>query len=136
MTCNIPAKQEYCLRKPFREANFYTVCSITNERKESAVSENKKTDISVCGTDCSACYCYGKMCNGCNACAGKVFHAPEGKACAIYECTVNRMGYKNCGACSKAPCEIWMKTRDPKYSDEEFNENVRMRMAALKKADN
>lgn len=100
------------------------------------MSENKKSDISVCGTDCSTCYCFGKMCRGCNACAGKVFHAPEGKACAIYECTVNKMGYKTCGECSQAPCEIWMKTRDPKYSDEEFDQNVRMRIAALKKADN
>lgn len=37
--------------------------------------------ISCCGSDCSACYCYGKMCKGCNAECGKVkvFHAPEGK---------------------------------------------------------
>ena len=34
---------------------------------------------------------------------------------------------------SEAPCDVWMKTRDPKYSDEEFAENVRVRMDALKK---
>ena len=45
--------------------------------------------ISVCGADCAACYCYGSMCNGCNEAEGKVFHVPEGKACTIYECTVN-----------------------------------------------
>lgn len=33
--------------------------------------------MSVCGTDCSACYCYGEMCSGCSACEGKVFHAPR-----------------------------------------------------------
>lgn len=30
-----------------------------------------KLNISVCGTDCSACYCFRKMCNGCNSCEGK-----------------------------------------------------------------
>lgn len=87
--------------------------------------------LSVCGTDCKACDCYGNMCMGCNACEGKVFHAPEGGACPIYDCTVNRKGLKHCGECSDAPCEIWMHTRDPKYSDEEFAESVRARMQAL-----
>lgn len=30
------------------------------------------------------------------------------------------------------PCEIWMKIRDPQFSDEQFEENVRMRTEALK----
>jgi len=64
--------------------------------------------------------------------SGKVFHVPECKACAIYDCTVNQKQFKNCGECSKAPCEIWMKTRDPKYSDEEFAENVKTRIQALR----
>ena len=34
-------------------------------------------DLSVCGTDCSTCYCYGEMCTGCNECGGKVFHVPD-----------------------------------------------------------
>ena len=57
----------------------------------------QKDLISVCGTDCSVCYCFGKMCNGCNSCEGKVFD-----------------------------------TRDPKFTDEEFNENVAMRVKTLK----
>ena len=94
--------------------------------------ESKASDISVCGTDCTACYCYGNMCTGCNACRGKVFHATEGSTCAIYECVKSSKNFRHCGECSKAPCDIWMNTRDPKYSDEEFNENVRMRMDTLK----
>lgn len=93
--------------------------------------KTRQDGLSVCGTDCSACGCFGSMCTGCNACEGKVFHSPEG--CAIYDCTVNGKGFRHCGECEAAPCEIWMKTRDPKYSDEEFAENVRMRMEALKK---
>lgn len=95
--------------------------------------DSEKTNISVCGTDCSTCYCYEKMCVGCNECQGKVFHAPEGKVCAIYDCTVNGKSLNNCGECSEAPCEIWMNTRDPKFSDEEFAENVKARIQMLRK---
>ena len=89
-------------------------------------------NLCVCGTDCSACYCYGKMCSGCNDLKGKVFHVPEGKACAIYDCTANQKKLKSCGECVEVPCDIWKKTRDPKYSDEEFAENIQMRIQALK----
>lgn len=94
----------------------------------------KQALISVCGTDCGACYCFGKMCNGCNPCEGKVFHAPEGKACPIYECVRNDKGMPDCGACEEVPCKIWYCTRDPKFSEEEFQKNVAMRVQALKKS--
>ncbi len=81
---------------------------------------------------CRTCYCYRTMCTGCNACSGRVFHVPEGKACAIDDCVVNGKGMKDCGRCGEAPCSTWMNTRDPKYSDEEFAENIRMRREALK----
>ena len=86
--------------------------------------------VSVCGTDCSACYCYGNMCSGCNACKGKVFHSMEG--CAIYKCVVEDRHLKNCGKCKELPCGIWTATRDPKFSDEEFEKNVASRVQALK----
>ena len=89
--------------------------------------------ISVCGTDCSACGCLGDLCQGCNECEGKVFHAPEGKACPIFECARNERGMHDCGKCAELPCQIWMRTRDPKHSDEEFEANVAMRVQALKK---
>jgi catechol 2,3-dioxygenase-like lactoylglutathione lyase family enzyme len=87
------------------------------------------SNISVCGTDCSTCGCYGTMCSGCNACEGKVFHAPEG--CAIYRCTIGEKHLKNCGECKEAPCSIWRNTRDPKYSDEEFEQNIAARMQSF-----
>lgn len=58
---------------------------------------------------------------------------PEGTVCSIYDCTVNNKGFGNCGECSESPCEIWMKVRDPKFSDEGFAENVSIRIQALKK---
>lgn len=88
--------------------------------------------ISVCGSDCSACYCYGNVCNGCNEAEGKVFHMPEGEVCPIYECTVITNRYGHCGECEELPCHIWRSTRDPKFTDEEFEENIRERVANLK----
>lgn len=89
-------------------------------------------NISVCGTDCGTCDYFGKMCKGCNDCEGKVFHAPEGKACPLYECVRNDKGMQNCGQCKEAPCRIWYSTRDPHFSDEEFEKNIQMRIQTLK----
>jgi Fe-S oxidoreductase len=40
--------------------------------------------------------------------------------------------YNHCGKCEKAPCDIWRSTRDPKFTDEEFEENIRERITNLK----
>ena len=87
--------------------------------------------LSCCGTDCSKCGCFGSMCNGCNEIAGKVFHAPEGKACPIYACSVNKHKFASCAECSELPCGIWKETRDPSFSDEGFAQNVKERVANL-----
>ena len=80
--------------------------------------------ISCCGSDCSTCYCFGDMCKGCNAVCGKVFHAPEGKECPIYSCCKIQNRFQSCGACDKLPCELILKTRDPRMSEEAFLKNV------------
>ena len=88
--------------------------------------------ISICGLDCSECYCYeAKMCTECNTCKGIVFHT-GGKECDIYHCCVTKHGYKNCLSCKDIPCDIWKKTRDPKYTDEEFERTIKERIVTLK----
>ena len=87
--------------------------------------------LSVCGTDCSACYCRD-MCAGCNAACGKVFHMPEGKACPIYACCVNKHKYATCASCAEMPCDLWRAARDPSYSDEQFEASIWERVANLK----
>lgn len=90
--------------------------------------------ISICGSDCSACYCYAAdMCKGCHASKGMVFHCPEGEACAIYHCCVTEHGYLNCSECDQIPCALWRQTRDPKFSDAEFERNIEERIAMLQK---
>lgn len=89
--------------------------------------------LSCCGTDCGTCEYYGNMCKGCNESLGKVFHAPEGQACAIYECAVNQKKQKGCGECGSVPCDIWRKTKDPSFSEEEFEQNIKERIEKLRK---
>ena len=88
-------------------------------------------NISVCGSDCLKCYCYeSEMCTGCNTVKGKVFHC-GGDECAIYHCC-GEHGFVNCADCKNVPCEIWRNTRDPRFSDEEFEKNIAERIALLK----
>ncbi len=95
------------------------------------MTENK-LNLSCCGTNCAVCSFYGGMCAGCNECEGKVFHAPKGSACRIYECSVQKNGYENCKDCAKLPCDIWKATKDPSMSDEEFENSIRERINNLK----
>lgn len=88
--------------------------------------------VSVCGTDCKKCSFYGGICKGCNASDGKVFHAPDGKACPIYACCANKKKYTACGYCREAPCEIWGMTRDPSMTDEQFENSIQERIDQLK----
>ena len=94
-------------------------------------SANLNESVSCCGTDCKKCEYDGTLCKGCNESQGKVFHAPEGQACPIYECSVNQKNLKGCGACDQVPCNIWRETRDPSFSDEKFEKNIRERVERL-----
>ena len=97
------------------------------------MSEEQEHRLSCCGTECWNCSYYGSMCKGCNQSYGKVFHAPEGKACSIYECSIHNKEVKHCGECDCIPCDIWRKTKDPSYSEEEFEKNIKERVERLRK---
>ncbi len=107
--------------------------SLSKKKQRELLETAKKDDpISCCGADCAVCYCYGKMCQGCNAVYGKVFHAPEEKECPIYVCCRIQNGFASCGECGKLPCESIMGTRDPSLSEEEFMQTVSDRVKRLK----
>jgi len=40
--------------------------------------------------------------------------------------------YSNCLECKEIPCDIWKKTRDPKFTDAEFEKNIMDRIELLK----
>lgn len=97
-------------------------------------SKQKQREIlglSCCGTDCAACPFYGNKCPGCNACAGQVFHAPQGKPCPIYACCVNRHRFATCAYCKELPCDVWRDTRDPSLSEQAFEQSIADRVARL-----
>lgn len=89
------------------------------------------TGLSCCGTECKKCSFHGTLCTGCNECQGKVFHAPKGRACPIYECSVKKMRFATCADCQQIPCVIWKETRDPQMSDEEFQNSITERVKNL-----
>lgn len=88
--------------------------------------------ISCCGTVCSECGFLGKECQGCNESQGKVFHAPKGKACPIYACSVKNKKLRNCSQCKELPCDVWRSTKDPQLSEEAFEKNIAERVKELK----
>lgn len=88
--------------------------------------------LTCCGMECAACGAYPAKCPGCEACAGKVFHAPPGKACPIYECAVRKRKLVHCANCEQIPCSLWRETRDPQLSPEEFAQSIRDRFRRLK----
>lgn len=91
------------------------------------------TNLSCCGTECTACACYGSVCQGCGESEGRPFYVPkEDKACAIYRCAVQDRKYRDCSKCTSLPCDIWRDTRDPHFSDEEFEDNINERVTNLK----
>ena len=90
-------------------------------------------NISCCGTECAACDFYQKECAGCNECQGRVFHAPQGKVCPIYACSVQKHRYATCAGCEQLPCAIWKATRDPQLSEKEFEESICKRVKKLRK---
>ncbi len=87
--------------------------------------------LSCCGTDCGKCPLHGGVCPGCNEAKGRVFHAPEGKACPIYACAVQKKRRASCAGCGEMPCMVWQSTRDPSLSDEAFAESIKKRAENL-----
>lgn len=123
------------LLKEMLDKSYHLVLGGLSKKKQREILEGLSLNntISCCGTDCSKCGCFGNMCKGCNASFGKVFHAPEGHACPIYECSINRKRLKGCGECGSLPCDLWRNTKDPSFSEEEFERNIQERVARLRK---
>ena len=123
------------LLKDLLDKAYQLVLEGFSKKKQREILEGIKVKnmISCCGTDCLKCGCFGTMCKGCNASDGKVFHAPEGQACPIFECSINQKKLKGCGACECVPCDIWRNTKDPSFTEEEFERNIQERVARLKK---
>ena len=93
----------------------------------------KKKIISCCGTNCGECNYYLRECDGCNELHGKVPWARHiiGGECPIYKCSAEKSVKHSCSECELLPCDIWVSTKDPSMTDEEFRVNLRTRMHEL-----
>ena len=122
------------LLKDLLDKSYQLVLEGFSKKKQQEIlgAGESANNISCCGTDCCKCSFFGNVCKGCNASLGRVFHAPEGKACAIYECSINQKGLQGCGECEHVPCEIWRRTKDPSYTEEEFERSIQERIERLK----
>jgi len=83
----------------------------------------------ICATDCKA---FHTECEGCNELDGKVSWAPfyDLERCPIFECVLGK-DIPNCALCGQAPCDIWIMTRNPDASDEEFVADRKKRLRNL-----
>ena len=88
--------------------------------------------LSPCGADCAACGFYRAQCPGCNECCGQVFHQTEGEACPLYRCPVQKHRQASCAFCPSLPCDLWRATRDPRMTEEEFEQSIGERIARLR----
>jgi len=87
-------------------------------------------ELSRCGICCETdCKAYKVECAGCNNLSGKVPWAKyfNKVLCPIYECAELKR-FKSCKECGKAPCQLWFSTRDPDFTDEEFQADINSRL--------
>jgi len=90
--------------------------------------------LSVCGVRCSTdCKAFGLECPGCVQLEGRVSWARfyNREKCPIYECVMENK-FNTCADCCKAPCQVWLDTRNPDASDEEFKKDIVSRLKNLK----
>jgi hypothetical protein len=91
--------------------------------------------LSACGLRCDECEFFGKQCAGCHAIKGQTFWAMEmmpDKTCPLYQCSVNKKGYKDCGDCSELPCKMFREMKDPNSTEEEHQRMLKVRTDLLK----
>ena len=91
--------------------------------------------LSACGLVCDECEFFNQSCTGCINVAGSTFWAKEmmpDKVCPLYDCSVNKKKFRNCGGCNDLPCKKFLEMKDPKTSDEEHQDSILKRVSALR----
>jgi len=90
--------------------------------------------LSPCGMNCAACPLKEKCGEGCQVCGGKPFYIKDFgvEVCPIYDCSVNKNGYKTCAECVELPCQILFDWKDPSMSDEEHCKAIEDNVALLR----
>ena len=89
--------------------------------------------VPPCGRDCESCD-YTESCDGCYAMEGRPFYIADFgmDICPVYDCSVNKRGYKSCAECPDLPCQIIHVWKDPSVTDEAHINSINDRVAILK----
>lgn len=89
--------------------------------------------LTRCGIDCTTCPHFGEQCRGCDDEAGRVYwvNYVGAEVCPVFQCAGERK-LADCGGCAELPCKIWIEMKDPEWTDEQHQESIRIRVAALK----
>ncbi|MCL2508587.1 MAG: DUF3795 domain-containing protein [Oscillospiraceae bacterium] len=92
--------------------------------------------LSPCGIDCEACQMKESCGGGCQICGGKPFYIKDFgvETCPMYDCSVNKHGYKTCAECPEVPCQIFFDWKDPGMTDEQHVSAVNANVALLKES--
>ena len=91
--------------------------------------------LSACGLICDECEYFNNTCTGCINVKGSTFWAVEmlpDKVCPLYDCSINRNSFRNCGDCGELPCKMFREMKDPSLSDEEHQKSIVTRVSALR----
>jgi hypothetical protein len=91
--------------------------------------------LSACGLICDNCEFLNKTCTGCHNVKGSTFWAKEmmpSKTCPMYDCPVNKKGFKDCGGCNELPCKLFLDMKDPNTTEEEHHKSIGERVARLR----
>lgn len=91
--------------------------------------------LSACGLICDECEYFNNTCTGCINVKGSTFWAVEmlpDKVCPLYDCSVNRNSFRNCGDCGELPCKMFREMKDPSLSDEKHQKSIVKRVSALR----
>ena len=92
--------------------------------------------LSPCGIDCGSCEYHEGCGGGCHEIMGKPFYLKdfEVDVCPLYDCPVNKKGYKTCGECPELPCQLFYDWKDPDMSDEAHLDSINERVSLLKES--
>jgi len=84
---------------------------------------------------CDECEFFNKTCTGCINVKGSTFWAKEmmpSKVCPMYDCAVNKKGFKDCGGCPELPCKLFLDMKDPDSTEEQHKASIGIRVGRLR----
>ena len=90
--------------------------------------------ISCCGAVCSDCKSYPDNCGGCESIHGKAewINYVGIDVCPIFKCCRTEKEFYSCSKCNDLPCGNYYLYKDPRITDEEYNQTIAKAVALLK----